>query len=40
MTPEILTQVYWLLASIAVGGFALSFGCWYGLRRMGPPEDI
>lgn len=38
MTPEMWTQVYVLLASIAIGGL-LGLGCWYGLKQLPLEED-
>lgn len=39
MTPEILTNIYWLLTSIAIFGGLLGLGCWYGLKQLPLEED-
>lgn len=40
MTPEMWTEVYWLLGAGAAGGLVLGVAVWYGLKRLGPPEDL
>lgn len=40
MTPEMWTQVYWLLFATVLVGCIIGGGCWYGLKRLGPMEDL
>lgn len=40
MTPEMWTEAYWLLFSAFIVACGVGGGCWYGLRRLGPPEEL